>query len=117
MNFFSEGSGDESNFFATNTSETPRGKVVVEYSQVKGVEVDGIKTESHHTLNHELNHAKDYVTGTTEKEIKEISLSEARKNGEIRAVQSTNKIREKEGKPFRTQYTLPNGTFIKIPDR
>ena len=37
-------------FFATETSETLGGNVVVIYSQVEGVEVDWIKSESYHTM-------------------------------------------------------------------
>jgi RHS repeat-associated protein len=116
LTFFGlEGDTDENNFYSTITNPTGKGGATVEYSQIGGVKVDGVTSESHHTLNHELNHAKDFVTGTTARETKESSPAEAIRKGEIRAVQSTNRIRERESKPSRTQYTFSDGKVLKIP--
>ncbi|EMR04153.1 RHS repeat-associated core domain protein [Cesiribacter andamanensis AMV16] len=116
-NFFSEGSGDADNLAETSTDidHRPDGyHAKIEYSQADGVEVDGVKSKSYLTLNHELSHAKDILDGTYEKEVK-ANPSTAVEKSEIRAVQRTNEVRQEKGiTPLRTKYTLRN-KVINIP--
>jgi RHS repeat-associated protein len=116
LTFFGlEGDTDENNLKSSKTTQNARGTVNLEYSQVEGVEISGAISESHHTLNHELNHAKDFVNGTTAKELtKDNNGKTAIVNGETRAVESTNRIRAREGKPLRTEYNFSNGKVIKF---
>ena len=116
LTFFGlEGDSDENNLKSSETTQSAGGDVNLEYSQVEGVEISGAISESHHTLNHELNHAKDFVDGTFAEEItKDYNGKTARVNGETRAVNSTNRIRKREGKPQRTEYDFGNGKVIKF---
>lgn len=85
--------------------------VSLKYSQLDGVEIDGVKTKSHTTLGHELQHAKDIVDGTMVKKRDELGKSDAgggrlRDFAESRALQMENKVRKAEGSSVvRTNYS------------
>jgi len=115
-NFFSEGSGDLDHLRASevrgNGVDPVSGEkgVSLKYSQLDGVEIDGVKTKSHTTLGHELQHAKDIVDGTMVKKRDGLGKSDAgggrlRDFAESRALQMENKVRKAEGSNvLRTNY-------------
>ncbi len=114
-NFFSEGSGDED--IVKSSMTTVGADIDVEYSQINGVEVDGVESESSEVLAHELTHAFDFLgsngnneIGKDTEEAKRKGLSGGdrakfiRMRGESRAVNNTNRLRSKKGKPLRNTY-------------
>ncbi len=112
-NLVSEGSGDRDHVTSSMTDLTPEG-VSMKYSQIGGVEVNGVKSESTEILAHELTHAQDILNGNHSKDSeavrsdKSISVSDregaVRDRMEKRAMKSANILRIKRGKPIRTKY-------------
>ncbi|HOY13246.1 MAG TPA: hypothetical protein PLY70_08900 [Saprospiraceae bacterium] len=101
----SQGSGDDNHLLASETKIGTKG-VEVAYSQINGVTVDGIKTESSETLLHELVHANDLITGQVAKDSKDSGGKSALTRGivETRAVAFVNEILISKGKPIRQTY-------------
>jgi len=87
----------------------------VQYYQADGIDVDGIDSKSHEVLYHELNHAEEIVDGTTEKESNKYPPGEVEKRAEIRATKNTNRLRKRNGRPQRKQYTNVNKVY-KMPE-
>ena len=109
-NLIEPGSGDEDHVKASGTGPGTEGPAV-KYSQIEGVEIDGIKSESSEVLTHELTHAADYLNGNHANDIKVTSgLPASEKQGAIqdrmesRAMQNTNILRSRRGKSARTHY-------------
>ncbi len=109
QNLFVEGSGDENYVAASETKgngvDAVNGEngVSVKVSQINGVEVDGVITNSTEILVHELQHAKDIVDNTLVEKRKELGKtdpngSKLRDFAESRAMMMGNVIRKSNGK-------------------
>ena len=59
QNFLNQGSGDAEHVFSSETSMRPDGGIDIEYSQINGVDLDGVDSESSEVLYHEISHAVD----------------------------------------------------------
>ncbi|MCI5051042.1 MAG: DUF6443 domain-containing protein [Candidatus Pacebacteria bacterium] len=113
---FKDGSGDRDHVLASETNRSGSG-VDVDYSQIAGVDVDGVESESSEILAHELTHAFDLLDGKEMRkdndDAKELPQKERSKftrlRGESRAVHNANILRSKRGKKLRTNY---NGVEI-----
>ncbi|WP_246463558.1 RHS repeat-associated core domain-containing protein, partial [Neolewinella lacunae] len=72
------------------------GEVSISYSQLDGIEIDGVISQPDETLNHELVHAQDFIKKTVDNDpsIKGKGPGVAKGLFEARAVQQTNSYRK-----------------------
>nr|WP_299274112.1 M91 family zinc metallopeptidase [uncultured Psychroserpens sp.] len=116
QNAWSEGSGDDNHVLASKT-KISAGGVYVEYSQIEGVEIDGVQSESSEVLIHELTHAFDYFGSggyaemrNDEKVAEEKGMRGGEKakyirmRAESRAMNNANRLRKRRGKRLRLTY-------------
>ena len=104
--FFIEGSGDDNHVKSTYTQYNGN-EIMVQYSQIDGVDIDGIDSKSDEVLFHEFVHAKDFLDGTFDKIVSDQhQSSKTRGQMEARAVKQTNdyRIDKSNNRPLRKTY-------------
>ena len=101
QNLFWDGAGDDNHVKASKVWRDGF-KIRLVYSQISGVDIDEVKSESFEILVHELQHVADLLRIETNA-TGEINLDKMPM--EARAVETANKLRIMRNKPIRKSYT------------